>query len=330
MDRAALSKLKRTELQKLAKRDGVRANGKTAEIIEGLLRKHGLELVPCLEAEPQALQSQILADEAPKQPTRVIKLLPPRRSRCKLAATDGVEAHKVDKAINKPTRVSTMSPRGASQACEKRDWAAEHDEAARPSKRMRVGLDNATKPTVAIEGASACIGAADTRKDLSQIEHGSPEFVCWELHEAPSLSRPASLPQTAAETTQKARSPSRVSDAPTEPAWTDAPAPPSQPPVYRPTIASLKAMVTDLGKQTSEDEQTQHRLYELRILIDSVAKRKAKVQEGVRRMQKLRLALEQHLYGKIKEDPRIMAGIWTRPQAATEQRVDVSKSVGKT
>ncbi|KAI0628974.1 hypothetical protein C8Q77DRAFT_1161592 [Trametes polyzona] len=50
MDREALLKLKRAELQKLAKRDSVRAVGKSTDIVDGLLKKHEPLLVPSLDS----------------------------------------------------------------------------------------------------------------------------------------------------------------------------------------------------------------------------------------------------------------------------------------
>ncbi|KAI0357187.1 hypothetical protein OH77DRAFT_1588578 [Trametes cingulata] len=61
MDRAALQKLKRADVQKLAKRDGVKANGKTSQMIEDLLEKHHPLLVPYMDSIPPTTEQEAIS-----------------------------------------------------------------------------------------------------------------------------------------------------------------------------------------------------------------------------------------------------------------------------
>ncbi|KAI8973987.1 hypothetical protein BD414DRAFT_498785 [Trametes punicea] len=61
MDATALRKLKRTDLQKLAKRDGIRANVKTEELITGLIKKHAPGLVPYMDSIPPTSEREAIS-----------------------------------------------------------------------------------------------------------------------------------------------------------------------------------------------------------------------------------------------------------------------------
>ncbi|OSC99849.1 hypothetical protein PYCCODRAFT_705039 [Trametes coccinea BRFM310] len=65
MDEASLRRLKRADIQKLAKRDGIRANQKTEIMIQALISKHAPSLVPFMDSiapttEQEAISKKVL------------------------------------------------------------------------------------------------------------------------------------------------------------------------------------------------------------------------------------------------------------------------------
>ncbi|EIW54484.1 uncharacterized protein TRAVEDRAFT_52189 [Trametes versicolor FP-101664 SS1] len=90
MDKGALLKLKRADIQQLAKRDGVKANGKTADIVEELVKKHHPLLVPAMGAKPDTpvISNKTKAKASDKKPKVMVEIStkpPPKQASAKRA-----------------------------------------------------------------------------------------------------------------------------------------------------------------------------------------------------------------------------------------------------
>ncbi|KAL7277831.1 hypothetical protein ACG7TL_008776 [Trametes sanguinea] len=103
------------------------------------------------------------------------------------------------------------------------------------------------------------------------------------------------------------------------------PSPPSLPEihvqVYRPPIAEARVLLNELGPVTDEDEAIRGFLGEMSVLLDHEEERAQDINQRLRNVQRLRLAMQELFFEKLKTDPRILAGTWVpdeAPQGQTE------------
>ncbi|OSD00189.1 hypothetical protein PYCCODRAFT_1437546 [Trametes coccinea BRFM310] len=103
------------------------------------------------------------------------------------------------------------------------------------------------------------------------------------------------------------------------------PSPPSLPgihvQVYRPPIAEARVLLNELGPVTDEDDTIRAFLGEMSVLLDHEEERAQRINERLRNVQRLRLAMQELFFEKLKTDPRILAGTWVpdeAPQGQTE------------
>ncbi|OSD00195.1 hypothetical protein PYCCODRAFT_1437551 [Trametes coccinea BRFM310] len=108
--------------------------------------------------------------------------------------------------------------------------------------------------------------------------------------------------------------------------------PPSAPPlpdiqvrVYRPPIAEARVLLNELGPVTDEDEAIRGFLGEMSVLLDHEEERARRINERLRNVQRLRLAMQELFFEKLKTDPRILAGTWAPDEEladAAEETMD--------
>lgn len=206
----------------------------------------------------------------------------------------------------------------------------EESHAKPPSKADVVAgrRDNARRRKVNGKAAAA-ISAARKSPSPKQREPGmSPVYrtevstdVCILVRVSPQPSQrapanagmqaPVVLPKVAK--SADARDASPASDASTQPAWDDAPPPAACAKVACPTAAELRRVLRALAPLAMQDADAQKQLREMKMLVDIIEQRAARAQERLVRMQRWRLALDEHFFAKVKEDPRLTDGTWKRP-----------------
>ncbi|KAI0628990.1 hypothetical protein C8Q77DRAFT_1161604 [Trametes polyzona] len=456
MDREALSKLKRAELQKLAKRDSVKANGKTVDIIEGLLKKHYPLLVPYMDSIPPTSEREAISRKLFRRQGLIPMAsgaIAVRRSPRKMAAEDPAPEAGPSEEVDSASRAPMGRPRsnaapavehdeeqqsastiqkGVGQvddtaevavSSDKRPKDAEASNSGAPSGTVdaSVQIDQSEVPTErdAVQGSVASgdgsqdmvieddepsvaafaanrlanlVGAsaspADSLEDYEDVYQemcstasdlgnagvvgqgvydgqelssfddrasgSSPGYIHPEsykryhashepqpassddMYAGPSGTRPGPQifphvlppltlgPYFRPPAVEESLPPSSMPSTPVQPrrAAVNRPKPyerpqsPRAPAIHRPKLSELRQTLEAVAPLADNNAGAQHKLYELNILVNALDERAARLREKTRRLQRLRLAMEQHFMAKVRSDPRIMKGTWTRPVEA--------------
>ncbi|KAL7277836.1 hypothetical protein ACG7TL_008781 [Trametes sanguinea] len=91
--------------------------------------------------------------------------------------------------------------------------------------------------------------------------------------------------------------------------------------VYRPPIAEARVLLNELGPVIDEDHAIRGFLGEMNVILDHEEERAQDINQRLRKVQRLRLAMQELFFDKLKTDPRILAGTWVpdeAPQGQTE------------
>ncbi|KAI0367850.1 hypothetical protein BV20DRAFT_1123160 [Pilatotrama ljubarskyi] len=425
MDRAALQKLKRADVQKLAKRDGVKGNSKTAQIIEDLLQKHHPLLVPYMDSIPptteqEAISRKILrrqgmtmlapasdSGSARRSPRRARVNVEPiagpsqtpesasvgpvpapreqvepradkassaktQNARCSAKASivsqEGVARARAGSSHNRALlRAETHSAQLAQQASQSPSKSSTRS--PRPSSPRRPGLAALEKT----DGAQRTLGVfglgplklwspprngEHTGGDGEPVRPPRVFFPPTEvqraemrtkaaqgtlppdrlpLSRAPVFTRPMPvetrprrvdlsqqdeqpIPERVMTRSSDMRGISQGSDTDGEAARSEVLPPAAAPAVHLPTISELRDALQEIAPLADGDEDVREGLRELGILVNVVEQRNEAVKRRVREAQKLRLALEQHFFARLKDHPRLTDGsrAWTRGESGDD------------
>ncbi|OJT01960.1 hypothetical protein TRAPUB_7604 [Trametes pubescens] len=87
---------------------------------------------------------------------------------------------------------------------------------------------------------------------------------------------------------------------------------------HQPTVTELRAALASIESLADGSAHAQ-KIWELSTLVDTVEQRVYRMQQKARRVQKLRIALEEHFFAKIKADGRLADGSWTRPDSPEDE-----------
>ncbi|OJT01959.1 hypothetical protein TRAPUB_7603 [Trametes pubescens] len=178
MDRVALLKLKRAELQKLAKRDGVKANGKTADIVDELVKKHHPLLVPTGDPKPDPpAASGKTKSKAPSNKKPVVEVHPEAPPKQAAAQKAPVSARR--SAAKSPTTVRA-SPRRADATVSACPRISPKEASARavPSPQERTVLPKPAKVAGSPSPSQVSETGTQTAWDAAQPPAPRPEVRC--------------------------------------------------------------------------------------------------------------------------------------------------------
>ncbi|KAH9856474.1 hypothetical protein C2E23DRAFT_856806 [Lenzites betulinus] len=95
----------------------------------------------------------------------------------------------------------------------------------------------------------------------------------------------------------------------------------------RPRLDAVRFILTDVKPFAEVDAEVRESLRELGALVDVIERQSTMLREKTARVQRMRLALGTHFFAKLKEDPRLTDGTWTRP---TEERATGAMDSGAT
>ncbi|KAI0367849.1 hypothetical protein BV20DRAFT_1123159 [Pilatotrama ljubarskyi] len=418
MDRAALQKLKRTDVQKLAKRDGVKANGKTAQMIEDLLQKHHPLLVPYMDSIPPTSEQEVISRKILRrqgmtlpvpesesasvrgnprratgnvEPVMASNRMPNAASAGPVPAPNDESEAQVDQALspkarNTPGSDKTFNPSHKTTSARDGPSHARAPVANSPSNRPQAAVTTTVAPPCEQIGPSSEIRSAGNGGNQDQQEaQNNPQRNSTHVQRSLGVFslRPASPSRKTqcAEGSREPVRPPRVFFPPTEaqlaemqaktgqgsmaaehlplgyaPVFTrpapmedqqeaqtqptdgqampkpmvsggqdpqvlhaganasadEMPPSPEGPALHLPTISELRDALQEIAPLADGDQDVKEGLRELGILVNVVEQRSEKVKQRVREAQKLRLALEQCFFGRLKVDPRLTNGTWTR------------------
>ncbi|KAH9855998.1 hypothetical protein C2E23DRAFT_882742 [Lenzites betulinus] len=413
MNRDALNKLKRTDVQKLAKRDGVKAVGKTAAMIDNLLKKHHPLLVPYMDSIPatserEAISRKIMRRQgmvpmAPEAAPTSVRRSPRKAAAAEaglevaagvpnapsgpVASNSRVEAepapHHAEDDVgfeDMPESISCAplnrrTGRVAPQAA-KTGEMSKHDEAAVvpkpatlapptgdvhpiPEPALARGLghqfDRATVPSTQpnvghaigtqLPWASPLGEQRNTQAPFSEavgtaptMGTGAPLFRPPRVFFPPTQSQRAAMQERAAQMTAAAdpttqysplfnnalRSPiGRHRKPAARPLYSDnltqrrAVSP--RPAVHDVAIREVRGAMSRIMPLVGENAKMRDGMRELKIIVDATEKNVADLRMKAQKLQRLRIAMEQHVLPVLKSDPRVLRGTWTRPAAEVNE-----------
>ncbi|KAI0665640.1 hypothetical protein C8Q78DRAFT_544267 [Trametes maxima] len=307
MDRDALYKLKRADLQKLAKRDGIRANQKTEVIINELLQKNSP--VPYMCPIPSAFEQEAVPAKTiqevgiPATPQAESTSL--RRSPCK-GSTKEMQIVNASSSL-----VASISPRIAEG-----DRAGPPEDACHPSDQSvssKPAIRSLRTSQTRILPRSTGIAERNSENVTDNTGHSdSAVFSLPPQEQTPEPNKPTSV---------RGRSVS------TEPAWEGMTRPPLPPRVLPRPMSEVRKVLAALAPLTDRDENVKAEAHELGILIDHVEERMESLKTRMRKMQKLRLALEE-FFSRVKDDPRLFNGTWA-PTEGEEREAGRAEDVAE-
>ncbi|CDO78232.1 hypothetical protein BN946_scf184608.g2 [Trametes cinnabarina] len=79
-------------------------------------------------------------------------------------------------------------------------------------------------------------------------------------------------------------------------------------PIYRPPISQARDMINALAPLADQDAAVRQELREMRSLLDCEEERVKRLMKSAEWVQKLRIAMEEVFFSKLKEDPRLLNG----------------------
>ncbi|KAI9069578.1 hypothetical protein FKP32DRAFT_1586758 [Trametes sanguinea] len=94
--------------------------------------------------------------------------------------------------------------------------------------------------------------------------------------------------------------------------------------VYRPLLAQAREVLEALGPLADQDAAVGQQVEEMNILLDQEEKRAIRITRELRKIQSLRLAMQELFFEKLKTDPTILEGTWRPDGEPREQTAPVA------
>ncbi|KAH9856006.1 hypothetical protein C2E23DRAFT_857580 [Lenzites betulinus] len=303
MDKAALQALTRAGLQELAKFNGVKANSTTAQIIKDLLAiKQPLQF-PC-PANPSITSGPGRASEDRKQTLRRS-----RRVRAPRAAVVNSSAEEIDMGLGP----NIFSYRGDAQSSFRSQNLAAEDQWAD-------GLDdddesNASDASSDFQGPASPWKAGKVFADADGDGNG-PSFLLRPVREWQPSRDNAGAVEDATGNDARLQSPGLAA--------------PSTSAVYRPGFLDLRATLARIAPLAEDDAKAKQSIRELGALVNVAEGKAAEVKMKARQLCQLRRALETEFFAKVKTDPRLLNGTWTKETTSSEEQQTNTQAVETT
>ncbi|KAI0827903.1 hypothetical protein BC628DRAFT_1501971, partial [Trametes gibbosa] len=294
MAKDALQHLSRAEIQRLAKSHGVKANAKTSEIVENLVAIHQHQGESCSGCIP----TQLLKRRSPRTFQGIHKPVSPNECRRVDVATplaecsvSAAEIGATDRATITPSHsICAPSPAfGGSHPGELNQGNGEQTHTPSASEQWKNDIDE--------DDWSTSDADPDYQGPLSPWRQGNvfPE-PDGKQSGISFVLRPVSVWPTVHGSTDGVNDEVGRDSDPTQ----AGPAP-----IHRPTFSELRATLARIAPLADGDVHAKERIREVGILVDTAEDRAAEVQEKVRKLQRLRLAIEQEGFAKIKSELRV-------------------------